>query len=99
MQIVLNNDETTQVLAYGLRGLHGFDSKIIDLDIIKQRTGEVITTVTLDSPNGKVAVKETEGAARLGVSTNAKDGEQSTPADDTPQVNETDPESSGSVFD
>jgi len=50
MQIVLTNNETRNVIAHGLEALHGFTNEITDLDVTKQRNGEVITTITLGAP-------------------------------------------------
>ncbi len=67
MQIVLNTEETKNVITNGLKALHGFNSPVIDLDVTKQRNGETITTITLGSEENeptyaepKVAVLEVE---------------------------------------
>lgn len=66
MQIVLNTEETKNVITNGLKALHGFNSPVIDLDVTKQRNGETITTITLGSEENEPTYAEPKVAV-LGV--------------------------------
>jgi hypothetical protein len=58
MQMVLKGNETQEIMAEGVKKVYGFSSNILDIDVVKQRNGEIITTVTMGNINAKQVKEE-----------------------------------------